>query len=63
MEVKLGGDPMSPANLAGAPGAFRGLHGVRVAKPGAFQGLHAVRVAKRGWGYSLMCGLPPLRHP
>ena len=23
---------MSPANLAGAPGAFRGLHAVRVAK-------------------------------
>ena len=30
-----------PANLAGAPGAFRGLHGVREAKPGEFQGLHA----------------------
>ena len=29
--------PMSPANLAGAPGAFQGLHGVRVAKPGGFR--------------------------
>ena len=40
---------MSPANLAGAPGAFWALHGVRV--------------ARRGWGSSLMCGLSPLRHP
>ena len=54
---------MSPANLAGAPGAFWGLHAVqvaklggfwglhavRIAKPGGFRGLHAVRVAKRGW--------------
>ena len=37
-----------PANLAGAPGAFRGLHGMREAKPGEFQGLHGVREAKPG---------------
>ena len=37
-----------PANLAGAPGAFRGLHGVREAKPGGFQGLHGMRGAKPG---------------
>ena len=37
-----------PANLAGAPGAFRGLHGVRGAKPGEFQGLHGVRESKPG---------------
>ena len=40
--------PMSPANLAGAPGAFQGLHGVRVAKLGGFRGLHGVRIAKLG---------------
>ena len=39
---------MSPVNLAGAPGAFQGLHGVRVTKPGGFQGLHGVRIAKPG---------------
>ena len=37
-----------PANLAGAPGAFRGLHGMREAKPGGFRGLHGVRGAKPG---------------
>ena len=48
MEVKLGGDSMSPANLAGAPGAFRALHAVRIAKFGGFRGLHSVRVAYSG---------------
>ena len=37
-----------PANLAGAPGAFRSLHGVQEAKPGGFRGLHGVREAKPG---------------
>ena len=40
-EAKPGLVLLYPANLAGAPGAFRGLHGVRGAKPGEFQGLHA----------------------
>ena len=39
---------MSPANLAGSPGAFWGLHAVRVAKPGGFRGLHGLREAKLG---------------
>ena len=40
--------PLSPANLAGAPGAFQGLHDVRMAKPGGVRGLHAVRIANSG---------------
>ena len=39
---------MPPANLAGAPGAFWGLHAVRIAKLGGFRSLHAVRIAKPG---------------
>ena len=40
-EAKPGLVLLYPANLAGVPGAFRGLHGVRGEKPGEFQGLHA----------------------
>ena len=47
-EVKPGLVLLYPANLAGAPGAFQDLHGVREAKPGGFQGLHGVREAKPG---------------
>ena len=47
-EAKPGLVLLYPANLAGAPGAFRGLHGMRGAKPGGFRGLHGVREAKPG---------------
>ena len=47
-EAKPGLVLLYPANLVGAPGAFRGLHGMRGAKPGGFRGLHGMREAKPG---------------
>ena len=51
-EAKPGLVLLYPANLAGAPGAFWGLHGVREVKPDEFRALHGVRDAKPGefWG-------------
>ena len=43
--------PMSPANLAGAPSAFRGLHSVRVAYSGELFYV-ACKLGRRPWRLS-----------